>query len=93
MEKTLNSSISSRLQLLQEFDLASSTTLFSQQTLCAVLDCSEATVERNRWAGIGVPFYKIGRSVKYKKSDILAYLENQNLHYSTVKVNEGHNEA
>lgn len=97
MKKQFNSnSEKSRLQLLQEFDLAPPSTLFPQLTLCAILDCSPATTERNRWAGVGVPFIKIGRSVRYKKSDILSYLEAQKLHHSTVEMKHtvgGHHDA
>lgn len=32
-------------------------------------------MERDRWAGGGIPFLKIGRAVKYRKSDVLAWLE------------------
>lgn len=85
--KNFFNSKKSRLELLQEFDLAPSFTLFPQLTLCAVLDCSPATAERNRWAGIGVPFIKIGHSVRYRKNDIIEYLQHQTLRHSTVANN------
>lgn len=50
---------------------------FSQETVAAIRDCSLATLERDRWMGIGVPFVKIGRLVRYRKSDIRAWLEKQ----------------
>jgi hypothetical protein len=78
----------SRLELLNEFELAPDSTLFPQQTLCAVLSCSPATAERNRWAGIGIPFFKIGRAVRYRKSDILKYLPEQKLYHSTVEMED-----
>jgi len=84
VKKPHSSSKKSRLELLQEFELAPLSTLFTQQTLCAILDCSAATMERNRWAGIGIPFIKIGRAVRYKKNDILSYLENQQPCFSTA---------
>ena len=37
--------------------------LFNQNTLAAILDCSTQLLERNRWAGIGVPYIKIGGKV------------------------------
>jgi hypothetical protein len=43
----------SRIELLKEFEAAPSTTLFSQETYCAVLGCSPGKAERDRWAGIG----------------------------------------
>ncbi len=77
----------SRSELLEEFDAAPPSTLFSQKTLCAILDCSPALVERNRWAGAGCPFTKIGHMVRYRKSDILAYLGQQKTRHSTVEAN------
>jgi hypothetical protein len=31
--------------------------------------------ERKRWTGNGIPFIKIGRSVRYKYLDILSFME------------------
>ena len=73
----------SRIELLNEFDSAPNSALFNQQTLAALLDCSTHLLERNRWAGVGVPFLKIGRKVLYRKSDILEFLENQKVYRST----------
>ncbi|KTD54267.1 hypothetical protein Lsai_3089 [Legionella sainthelensi] len=67
----------SRLQLINEFESAPDSTLFNQNTLAAVLDCSVQLLERNRWAGQGVPYIKIGRTVRYRKSDIIGYLQQQ----------------
>lgn len=67
----------SRLQLINEFESAPESTLFNQNTLAAVLDCSVQLLERNRWAGLGVPYLKIGRTVRYRKLDILNYLQQQ----------------
>lgn len=60
--------------LLQEFNSSPSETWFSQETVAAVRDCSISTVERDRWAGTGVPFVKCSRSVRYRKVDILQWL-------------------
>ncbi|CCD08395.1 helix-turn-helix domain-containing protein [Legionella pneumophila] len=67
----------SRLQLINEFESAPESTLFNQNTLAAVLDCSVQLLERNRWTGQGVPYMKIGRTVRYRKADILNYLQQQ----------------
>ncbi len=63
-----------RLHLIEEFDRASMDALFTQKTVAALRNCSLATIERDRWAGTGVPFLKIGRSVRYRKSDIVDWL-------------------
>ena len=33
---------------------------------------SLATLRNNRWLGVGIPYIKIGRSVRYMKSDVMA---------------------
>ncbi|KTD63883.1 MerR family transcriptional regulator [Legionella spiritensis] len=71
----------SRIDLINEFEIAPQSTLFDQKTLAAVLDCSTHLLERNRWAGQGVPYIKIGRTVRYRKEDILTFLQQQRVHY------------
>ncbi|HAT9529897.1 TPA: DNA-binding protein [Legionella pneumophila subsp. pneumophila] len=73
----------SRLHLLNEFELAPHSALFNQQTIAAVLSCSTQLLERNRWAGGGVPYLKIGRKVLYRKSDVLHFLQQQKVYHST----------
>ncbi|QDP72139.1 helix-turn-helix domain-containing protein [Legionella israelensis] len=73
----------SRLHLLNEFESAPQSALFSQQTIAAVLSCSTQLLERNRWAGSGVPYLKIGRKVLYRKSDVLDFLQQQKVYHST----------
>jgi len=34
-----------------------------------------STLRNNRWLGRGIPFYKIGKAVRYKLSDVLNYME------------------
>jgi hypothetical protein len=74
-----------RLHLIQEYELSSDDTLFSQLTIAAMRRCSIATVERDRWVGTGVPFIKIGRSVRYRKRDIRAWLNAQPVVQSTTQ--------
>jgi hypothetical protein len=62
-----------RIQLLAEFEVAPDWALFDQKTLAAIRNCSEATCERDRWAGTGVPFIRDGRRCLYRKADIKAY--------------------
>ncbi|STX37479.1 helix-turn-helix domain-containing protein [Legionella feeleii] len=72
-----------RLQLINEFESAPDSMLFNQNTLAAILDCSTQLLERNRWAGVGVPYIKIGGKVLYRKSDVLAFLQQQKIYQST----------
>lgn len=74
-----------RAFLLQEFHSAPLETWFSQNTVAAVRGCSVATVERDRWAGLGIPFIKCGRSVRYTKKAILDWLEKHTPTRSTTE--------
>lgn len=65
----------SRMDFIKEYELAPEWALFSQERVAAIRDCSLATLERDRWAGTGVPFIKMGRLVRYRKSDIQAWLD------------------
>ena len=62
-----------RLEALAEFEAAPDDTFFSQVYIAAYLDCSEAKLERDRWAGSGVKFAKFGRLAKYQKRDAVKY--------------------
>jgi predicted DNA-binding transcriptional regulator AlpA len=48
--------------------------LLNQAQLAALLGKSEYWVERCRWDGSGVPYVKIGRSVRYRRSDVDKFL-------------------
>ena len=60
---------------LENIDLKSLPELISQSELAKYLNKSEAWCERARWLGIGPPFVKLGRSVRYRLSDIEEYIE------------------
>ena len=74
-----------RLILLQEYEQAPESAYFSQETVAAIRNCSRATVERDRWAGTGIPFVKMGRLVRYRKAEIAAWLEQQPAYQSTTQ--------
>jgi hypothetical protein len=63
-----------RLELLAEFYAAPPNTLFTSTTVAAIRHCSVANIERERWRGTGIPFRRIGGSIRYCKRDILAWL-------------------
>ena len=63
---------------LTEFDSAPVTTLFNQNTIAHVRDCSTATLERDRWAGARIPYIQIGsRAVRYRMSDLMSFIESR----------------
>ena len=73
----------SRLDLINEYEIAPDSALFSQETVAAILDCSLATLERDRWIGKGIPFIKFGRMVRYRKTDIRMWLAQHHAIQST----------
>jgi hypothetical protein len=76
-----------RLEIIQEYECAPEWVLFNQDTVAAIRNCSLATIERDRWAGTGIPFIKMGRLVRYRKSDISEWLQQQRSHQSTTGTN------
>jgi len=80
-EKTPN-----RTQMLAEFYSAPDTSLFNQKSIAVIRDCSTYTLERDRWAGNGIPFLKIGRAVKYRKIDVLEWLAQYQPQRSTSEI-------
>jgi|SRR5919106_1556347 hypothetical protein len=74
-----------RLTLLQEFDAAPLDALFTSPTVAAIRHCSVANIERERWRGTGIPFRRIGGSIRYCKRDILAWLSQYRAVRSTAE--------
>jgi hypothetical protein len=62
---------------LDRFLAAPDQQLFPQEDIAIYLSCSTHTLQRLRCVGGGIPYTKVGRSVAYKKSDVLAYLQRQ----------------
>ena|ERR1700722_8796163 len=78
----------SRLNLMQEYELAPDSALFTQETVAAIRGCSIALIERDRWTGTGVPFIKTGRLVRYRKKDIHTWLESHTAFKSTTQAQQ-----
>lgn len=47
---------------------------FKEAEVCAALDKSVAWAQRHRWAGTGIPYVKLGRSVRYRGADIASWI-------------------
>ncbi len=71
--------------IISEFDAAPDYALFPQSVVALIQKRSLSSVERDRWIGIGIPFVKHGRSVRYRKKDILQWLEAQKAVKSTTE--------
>ena len=48
--------------------------LWTQHQTATYLGVSEKWLERDRWVGATIPFVKVGRSVRYRAGDVVAYL-------------------
>ncbi|WP_339638832.1 helix-turn-helix domain-containing protein [uncultured Haliea sp.] len=59
--------------------------LMSQRELAVYLGKSTAWCERARWAGEGPRYVKLGRHVRYRADDVLAWIE-ANAKHSTAGV-------
>lgn len=57
--------------------------LMSQRHLATYIGKSTAWCERARWKGEGPPYIKLGRHVRYRADDVLAWIE-QNARHSTT---------
>ena len=49
--------------------------LFDTKTLVVALGLTVAWAERSRWKGKGPKFVRVGRAVRYKREDVLEWLE------------------
>lgn len=43
--------------------------------LAELLDLSAETLANERYLGVGIPYYKVGKRVRYSLDDVIAYLE------------------
>ncbi|MOA41428.1 Helix-turn-helix domain protein [compost metagenome] len=78
MKKSINSmSQQEKDERLNRFFNAPEQQLFPQEDVAIYLSCSIHTLQRLRCVGGGIPYAKVGRAVTYKKSDVLAYQNQQ----------------
>jgi DNA-binding transcriptional MerR regulator len=49
--------------------------LLNQKEVAEILKVSTKTLEYYRWKGLGPRFLKVGRHVRYRPVDLIAYLE------------------
>lgn len=63
--------------------------LFPQPVLTAITGLSPAYFERGRWAGYGPKFLKLGRMVRYRKADIVDWINQRPPVASTSEIRSG----
>lgn len=57
--------------------------LLNQKQVAEIIGFSEAWLERKRWEGGGIPYRKLGRSVRYDEKDVIDWIEAHRKHHST----------
>lgn len=62
--------------------------LITEKEAAHQLGCSVYKLQRDRRIGSQIPYYRIGRSIKYSPTDIQAYLDSQR-YTSTSQYNNG----
>ena len=48
--------------------------LLTEQNVAELLQISVKTLQGQRWMKVGIPYLKIGRSVRYRPEDVERYL-------------------
>lgn len=74
-----------KTKTLQEFWQAPNEALFNQKTIAAIRCCSTSTLERDRWAGDGIPYIKVKHKCLYRKADVVNWLKQHQLQTSTCR--------
>ena len=46
-----------------------------EKKVSELTNISTSTLQQHRWQGKGLPYIKIGRTVRYLESEVLAYLD------------------
>jgi hypothetical protein len=75
-------------ELIRLFWDAPPDAFFSQVVIAPVAGCTPKTMECDRWRGRGIPYRKCSGRVLYRKSDVIAWLENHQLVNSTSEYKE-----
>ena len=63
--------------------------LLPQKDVAQMIGLSESWLERKRWAGGGIAYRKLGRSVRYDERDVIEWIETHGLRRSTSEVGAG----
>ena len=60
--------------------------LLSDRDVERITGRARSTLQKDRVSGSGIPFIRIGRLVRYRQSDVSAYLDALPAHYSTSEI-------
>ncbi|MEO8401049.1 MAG: DNA-binding protein [Gammaproteobacteria bacterium] len=63
--------------------------LFDQKTVAVITSHSTSWCENMRWKGGGIPYLKFAHKCLYRKRDVLAWLEKQQIVTATCQYKSG----
>lgn len=63
--------------------------LLRQKEYCELTGKAESTAEQDRLYGRGAPFIRMGRSIRYRLDDVVAWLESLPRYNSTTEADHG----
>ena len=63
--------------------------LLRQKEYCELTGKAESTAEQDRLYGRGAPFIRMGRSIRYRLDDVVAWLEGLPRYNSTTEADNG----
>jgi hypothetical protein len=52
---------------------------FTEHEISALIGRAVQSLRNDRSSGIGLPYYKVGRSVRYRLSDVMAWMDTQRI--------------
>ena len=55
----------------------------TESEVSELIGVTRATLQNWRWRGVGLPYSKFMRSVRYKESDLYAYMESRRIEPET----------
>ena len=67
-------------EIEHRFDNAPTGAFFTREELAAIRRCSIAKLDREAWLGTGIKFIRDGGRCLYRKSDVVAALNNGGAH-------------
>ena len=53
----------------------SSAMYLTESQVSVLTGFSRSSLQQHRWLGKGIPFIRVGRTIRYEKTEIQAYLE------------------
>lgn len=63
--------------------------LLNQKQYCELTGKADSTAEQDRLYGRGAPFIRMGRSIRYRLDDVVAWLESLPRYNSTTEADNG----